>query len=49
MAFGDFQVKKEKKETLEESCLEVKGKKVPEEIEEEMEFQEIGELRFNFF
>ena len=39
--FADCQGKKVWMGTREEFYLEVKGKKVPEEIEEEMEFLEI--------
>ena len=41
MVFVDCPEKKVWMGTREESYLEAKGKKVPEEIEEEMEFREI--------
>ena len=41
MVYVDCQEKKVWMETRDEFYLEVKGKKVPEEIEEEMEFREI--------
>ena len=41
MVYVDCQEKKVWMEARDEFYLEVKGKKVPEEIEEEMEFREI--------